>query len=237
MPTFTHGKNAKVLANGYDVSAYFNSLSASGSSDTAEVTTFGNNSKNYIPGLKDATFSVEGYYDATATGSDVVLAGLLGTETVWTTVFAADAVGARGYGALTIGTSVETGAEIGGAVTLTAEGQSTTGTDPIVVLHALGAETATGTGSQVDNGAATTGGLAAYFQFTEKSGTPSIAAKVQHSSDGSTWADIATFTTTSTANTAERITATGTVNRYLRAIWTISGGSPSTTFHISAARL
>lgn len=237
MPTFTHGKNAKVLANGYDLSTYFNSLSVSGAADASEVSTFGNNSKRYIPGTKDATFSVEGYYDATAAGSDVRLAAMLGTQTVWTTVFAADAVGARGYGALTLGTSVETGAEIGGAVTVSAEGQATTGANPIVVLHALGAEIMTGVNPPVDNGAATSRGIAAYLQFTAKSGTPTLTAKVQHSTNSSTWVDLATFTTTSTANTAQRVTTTGTVYRYLRAIWTISGGSPSTTFHISAARL
>lgn len=238
MPTFTHGKNAKVLANGYDVSAYFNSVTASGMSDTAEVTTFGAGSKAYIPGTKDATFSVEGYYSKTAGGSDVVLANALGTNTIWTTVFSADAVGARGYGAQTIGTTVETGAEIGGAVTISAEGQSTTGTDAIVVLHGVyEPEVMTGVNTPVNNGVATTRGVAAYFQFVAKSGTPTLTAKVQHSSDGSTWADLVTFATTSTVNTAQRITTTGTVNRYLRAIWTISGGSPSVTFHVSAARL
>jgi hypothetical protein len=235
MPTFTHGKNATVLANGYNLSAYFNSATASGSADTAEVSTFGNNSKAYIPGLKDATFSVEGYYDATAGAVDQTLAGMLGTETVWVTVMSADAIGARGYAAKTIATTVEIGAEIGGAVTISAEGQSTNGSDPIVVLHALGAETASGNGTQVDNGSATTNGAAGYLQVIAATGT--IVAKVQHSSDGTTWADLITFTSTSTANTAERITTTGTVNRYLRALWTISGGSPSVTFHLSAARL
>lgn len=237
MPTFTHGKNAKVLANGYDLSAYFSSANASGAADTAEVTTFGNDSKAYIPGVKDGTFSVEGYYDATAGAVDEVLAAAIGTETVWTTVFAADAIGARGYGAATITTSVETGAEIGGAVTVTAEGQADGGLDAIVVLHALGAETASGNGTQVDNGAATTNGLAAYLQVTAKSGSPTLTAKVQHSTDGSTWADLATFSAVTAANVAERIATTGTVNRYLRALWTISGGSPSVTFHLSAARL
>jgi hypothetical protein len=237
MPTFTHGKNATVLANGYNLSPYFNSVTASGSSDTAEVSTFGNASKAYIPGMRDATFSVEGYYDASAGAVDETLSAILGTETVWTTVMSADAIGARGYAANTISTTVETGAEIGGAVTVSAEGQSTNGLDAIVVLHALGAETASGTGTQVDNGAATTGGAAGYLHVTAVSGTPSITAKVQHSSDGTTWADLITFTAVTTANASERIAVTGTVNRYTRALWTISGGSPSATFHLSAARL
>lgn len=237
MPTFTHGKNATVLANGYNLSSYFNSVSASGSSETAEVSTFGDNSKKYIPGLKDATFSVEGYYDATAGAVDESLAAMLGNETVWVTVMNADAVGARGYAAKTIATTVDTGAEIGGAVTVSAEGQSTTGIDGIVVLKALSAVTAGGNGTQVDNTTSTTTGAVGYLQVTGISGTPTLVAKVQHSTDGSTWVDLITFTSVTTANTAERIAVSGTVNRYLRALWTISGGSPSATFHLSADRL
>lgn len=238
MPTFTHGKDARILANGYDLSSYFNSLSVSGSSDTAEVSTFNSGgSKSYIPGMKDATFSVEGYYDATAGAVDEVMSGILGAETIWTAIFAADAVGARGYGAASIGTTVETGAEIGGAVTISAESQATTGPSAITVLAPLDARTANGNATQVDNGASSANGLAGFLQVTAKSGTVSLVAKVQHSSDASTWADLVTFTTVTTANTAQRIAVTGTVNRYLRALWTISGSSPSATFHIAAARL
>jgi hypothetical protein len=237
MPTFTHGKNAKILANGYDLSAYFSSVSQSGSSETAEVTTLGNASKAYIPGTKDATFSVEGFYDATAGAVDEVMEDVLGASTVWTAVMSADAIGARGYGALTLGTSIETGAEIGGAVSLSAEAQATTGPDAVTVLHPLGAETTSGNGTQVDNGASTANGLAAYLHVTAIAGTPSLVVKVQHSSDGSTWVDLATFSTVTTANVAQRVTVSGTVNRYLRALWTISGGTPSATFHMSAARL
>lgn len=238
MPTFTHGKNAKIIANGHDLSAYFNSVSQSGSAETSEVTTLGGDgAKAYIAGTKDATFSVEGYFDASTNGVDEVMDEILGDSTVWTAIMATDAIGARGYAAETIGTTVEIGAEIGGAVSLTAEAQSVTGPDGIVVLHALGAETTNGNGTQVDNGAASTNGIAAYLQVTAKAGTPSLVAKVQHSSDGSTWVDLVTFAAVTTDHVAHRHTATGTVNRYLRALWTISGGTPSATFHLSAARL
>lgn len=237
MPNFVHGKGAKVLANGYDVSAYFKTASSKSSVDTAEVTAFGNTSKAYIPGVEDGTFSVDGYYDASLTGIDAQMSTILGTSTVWSIIWQGDAIGNRGYGAQTITKGVETGADIGGAVTLKAEAQNTGGTDPIVVLHALGAETSGGNGTQVDNTVATTNGAVSYLQVTAKSGTVSLVAKVQHSTDGSTWADLVTHTTVTTGNVAERIAVTGTVNRYLRALWTISGSAPSATFHLAAARL
>lgn len=237
MPTFTHGKNATVLAGGYNLSPYFSSATTSGSADTAEVTTFGNASKVYIPGLKDATMSVEGFYAGGAGEVDDYLTDVLGDTSVWTILSQADALGARGYGAVTVGTTYEIGAEIGGAVSVSAEGQSTTGAEAVVVLHPLAARTATGTGTQVDGGAASTGGLSAYLHVTAKGSGTAIVAKVQHSADGSTWADLATFASVSAAGNAERITVSGTINRYIRAAWTLSGASPSFSFHLSAARL
>lgn len=239
MPTFTHGKGALVLMDGRDMSAYFSTASSSGSADTAEVSTFGASSKAYIPGLKDATFSVEGFYAGGVGEVDQYLASEVGANGLWTIVIG-DALGARGYGASVVGTTYEVGAEVGGAVAVSAEGQSTTGQEGVVVLNSLSAKTATGTGTQVDNGAASTGGSACYLHVSAASGTsPSLTAKVQHSADGSTWADLATFTAVAGAGvpTGERIATTGTVNRYLRAAWTISGTSPSFTIHLSAARL
>ena len=238
MPTFTHGRNAKVLANGYDLSAFFKSVSQTGTSDTAEVSTLGSTSKNYIPGLKDSKFSVDGFYDATAAGSDVVLSGIIGAATVWTTVFSSDAVGARGYVATVIGTSVATGADIGGAVSVKAEGQATTGPDAITVLSPLAARTATANGTQVDNTTATTNGASSYLQVTAAAGsTPTLVVKLQHSVDASTWVDLATHTTVVAGNQSERIAVTGTVNRYIRTLYTITGSSPTFTFHHAAARL
>jgi hypothetical protein len=239
MPTFTHGKNAKVLMDGADLSAYFSKVSNKGSAETAEVTTLGANAKAYIPGLKDATISVDGYWSGDVAGVDSYLASNIGSTGIWTVIYAADALGARGYGATVVDTSIEVGAEIGGAVSISAEGQATVGSEPVVVLNPLSAKTATGTGTQVDNTTSTSNGSASYLHVTATSGTstPSLAVKVQHSADASTWADLAVFTTVTTANTAQRVASTGTVNRYLRAQFTITGTTPSFTFHLSTARL
>lgn len=232
MPTFTHGKNALVLMDGRNMSEFFSTATTSGSADTAEVTTFGASSKAYIPGVKDATVSVEGYFAGGVDEVDQTLGAVTGGDGVWTVVFG-DALGARGNASAVVGTSYEIGAEVGGAVSVSAEGQSTTGTDGVVVLHALAAETSTGTGTQVDGTAATANGSACYLHVSELSGT--LTVKVQHSADGSVWVDLATFSPSGVSGA--RAATTGTVNRYLRASWTISGTSPSASFHLSAARL
>ena len=47
--------------------------------EPAEVTSLGDNSKAFIAGLKDASLSISGSWDVTATtGNDVVLSGIVG---------------------------------------------------------------------------------------------------------------------------------------------------------------
>ena len=77
---FVHGKTAvfKIDNSGgslTDISAYCDNVDFPLTADTAEVTTFGDSSKEYIAGLKDATISISGSWDAT---SDAVLAGIIG---------------------------------------------------------------------------------------------------------------------------------------------------------------
>jgi len=95
------------------------------------------------------------------------------------------------------------------------------------------ARTATGTGSNLDNSTSSANGGVGYFQALSLTGSGSLTGKVAHSSDGTTFADLITFTacTAALATTAgQRSTVTGTVNRYLRAAWTISGFTSTNLF-------
>jgi hypothetical protein len=80
MPTFTHGKNAafKIDDSGgtlRDISDVLTDVAISRSADVAEVSAFSNSSKAYVAGLKDATISISGSFDATVDG---YLSGILG---------------------------------------------------------------------------------------------------------------------------------------------------------------
>jgi len=236
MPTFTHGKSAKVFANGYEMSPYLSSFTSSGESDTADVSTLGTNAKAYIPGMKDATFSAEGFF--AKNDIDTFASGQLGQETNWTMILS-DVLGGQGFGERCIETTYEVGAEIGGAVAVTIEGQSVVGLERVRVLHPLAARTATGNGSSVDNGSSTSGTFALYVHVTAKSGTssPGLFVTLQHSSDNSTWTDVATSQQFVAANQSQRLTATASpLYRYTRVRWTITGTTPSFTFHASLAR-
>ena len=230
-PTFTHGKNSKVLANGYDVSAWFKSIGGKRAADTAETSTIGSSSKSYIGGLSDGTLTFDGYADGTAAGISTQMNTILGTSTVWTYIGAQDAVGTPGLAANAIENDVEITSDVGAVVTIKGTAQSTTGLEPVLVLHALGAEAAGGSSVQVDNGASSANGASSYLQVTGVGTT--LTAKTQHSVDGTTWVDLIAHTAVTVANKAERLTVTGTVNRYLRALWTETG---TATFHLAACR-
>jgi hypothetical protein len=135
MPTFTHGKDAvfKVTDAGStlrDISDVLNTASLSREVETAEVTTLGDDDKAYIPGLRDGTVSVEGMADVTTSG---YIDGLLGTTTTFEFYPAGTGTGQVKYAGSCILTSVETGAELGGAVTMSGEFQITGGITRTVV--------------------------------------------------------------------------------------------------------
>lgn len=83
---FIHGKKSKFEIDNssgtpVDISAYCEEVSLSRDIETAETTTFGDNDKEYIIGLKDATLSVSGKFDAAGASTvDAVLSGILGQD-------------------------------------------------------------------------------------------------------------------------------------------------------------
>lgn len=99
-----------------------------------------------------------------------------------------------------------------------------------------------GVGSIDDNtlygGATTTGGAAQLHILAIDGGTsPSVAVKIQHSPDGTTWTDLFTFTT-ATALGSQRITlpSTTTINAQVKATWTLTGSPTDVQVLLGFAR-
>lgn len=238
---FIHGKGTITLCNQFDLSSYFNEASVSRSIETAETTTFGKSAKTYITGLQDGTLSLGGMFDGAADAIDEELTAVLGVDTGMVVTVAPSgslAIGERTLSTLGKLTSYEISAPVGDIVSASSEFQSNEGINAGVSLHALSAETATASGTSVDNAASTANGGFGVLHVTANTNNGNGVFKVQHSADNSTWADLVTFSTVATTvKTAERVTvASGTtVNRYIRSTFTTSG-SGSTTYHINFAR-
>jgi hypothetical protein len=61
---FVHGKDTYFKVASTDLSTYINSVSVSRTADTAETSAFGSSTKSFVAGLKDATITVSGMFDA-----------------------------------------------------------------------------------------------------------------------------------------------------------------------------
>ena len=125
MPTFTHGKDAafKIDDSGgtlRDISDVLTDVAISRTADVAEVSAFSNSSKAYVAGLKDATITVSGSFDATVDG---YLSGILGVEGS----FEFYPIGTTGGNPKSSGecimTSYDRTPDVGGAVSFTASFQ------------------------------------------------------------------------------------------------------------------
>jgi len=235
---FRHGRNTKVLVGNYDLSSYFNEASASQSVETGETTTYGRDAKTYVVGLADGTISMSGMFDGDANAVDAVLSSYLGDSAGAVITVAPEGltVGRRLKSASTLSTSYEISSPVSDVVSVSAEAQVTGGIGAGVSLRDLTAATTTGTGTAVDNTASSANGGAGVLHVTANSHNAGATFKVQHSADNSTWADLITFTAVSTTTLAsERVAVTGTVNRYIRASWTLAG-TGSITFHVNFSR-
>jgi hypothetical protein len=238
---FINANQTKVLYGANALAAYLRSVTPNASIEMLDVTSLDDSAKTFIPGLRDYTMSVEGMFD-TATGAGSIWdaittpinAGSIVPATVAQAGFATgNSVWMLPSRTITYEVTSSVADVVGFSMSLGAGQPASVG----VSLCDLSAVTATGTGSSVDNSSSSSNGFIAHLHVTEVSGTtPSMTAIIQHSTNGSTWSTLGTFTAV-TSSTSQIITGTGTVNRYLRANFTISGTSPSFTTQISLARL
>lgn len=221
------------------LSGYLKGWEHSTEREMADVTIEGDGGHKFIPGLDNGSLSLDGVFDNTAAagGQDESLDTARGAADASVITAAPDgfALGKRVIPISARESNYAASSPVGDAVTFAASWMSEGQVDVGVALHDLTAETATGNGSSVDNAVSSANGGVANLHVTSASAADSLTVKVQHSPDDSVWADLITFTA-ATTTTAERLTVTGTVDRYVRAIRTISGTDPSFTYAVAFAR-
>lgn len=93
-----------------------------------------------------------------------------------------------------------------------------------VTLFPETALSVTTSGSTVQEAAATTKGCHAHLHVLA-TGSGNYAFKIEHSTNGSTWADLVTFSSNGGTVTSEQVSTSGTVNAYLRGSATRTGGT------------
>lgn len=241
---FSHGTRARVWLDGFAASCSINDFSIKGDIDTAEVTTLCKSAKNYIPGLEDESSSLSGFYDTDTTTQALALAYFVHARkrTVFPVAYwpQGDTAIAGDQAFFHNGemTSYKIDTSVKDAASLDLEFQSNTGWRSGVVLLADAARTTTSQSTALDNTALSLLGASAVLSVSAVSGTtPTLVVKVQHSVDNSVWVDLFTFGSKNTvAGEFQETTGTTTIQRYVRAQWTIAGTTPSFTFNVSFHR-
>lgn len=233
MPTLAR---AHVLRGASELRGELTSVSWSAQVDLLDATSFAGTARTWEVGLVSAELTFEGFF-VPVTFDQVVAADLGAATPVPVSVGpdGVDQVGKRAYLVAARAQQYEVSSPTAELVSASVGYRSDARIGLGTVLAELAARTASGTGTTQDNGASTSNGAIANLHVTSAGGSPTLGVKVQHSADQNTWADLITFTT-ATGATAESKTVTGTVNRYVRATWTIGGTSPSFTFVVTFAR-
>ena len=238
---FIHGKTTQILHGVFDLSSFMNSGQVSRSAETSETTSFGSTAKTYIVGLVDGSLSASGMFDGSASAVDDILSSSIGSDTLSPVTFAIDGttLGNRVSLLQAKATKYDVSSPVGDVVSVSYDAQADGGVDQGVSLAALTSVSASTTTTSHDNAASSTNGGMAQLHVTANTRSSTSVIKVQHSSDNSTWADLATFATVPiTTKTSERlaVAAATTVNRYLRTVCTLAAGSNSITYQVSFAR-
>lgn len=248
---FVFGTGTRVWMDGKQAACVINDITQDAELDEAEVTTLCSTLKDYIPGLAEVTIDIAGYFDTNtvspATTMEALFHSKISNQDVFPITFAPEGgadIGDPVYlmnGFLqnySIENTVDEAAMVEATMRCSsalARGRILQGDGTAKTVTGNGGDSPPGTGN-VDNTTSTAFGGVGVLQVSAVSGTtPTLIVKIQHSSNGTVWADLITFTSQNAIN-GEYATVSGTVNRYTRALWTIAGTTPSFNFNVAFKR-
>lgn len=207
--------------------------SASISLDPADTSHWGHDGKTYIIGQNDATFSGGGLYDGSIGGIEEYMEEIIAAETAGGAgsplTFAPE--GLSSIGAICIlgsakTTSYEVNPVISDVVTMSFEVQADGGMWGGQLLFLPTAITSSTNGTSIDNVDPTSAfGVTVHAHILSNANTGNVTVTLQHSTNNSTWVDLAILpvVTTGTTSAVRSATVAGTVNRYLRITVTLAG--------------
>lgn len=230
-------RDVAVLFDEFDMTRYFSEFEFEREGEDIDVSTFGSRIRNYLSGPQETTVTFNGYYDPIIDRVFHARFGADGDRHVTlcpnTYLFGRDC-----YLIPTTQITYNLSAEVEDAVEMEGEFRANGAVDLGQILVPPGMVTATADGTGLEAEAATTKGLTAHLHVMAVSGTtPSCTVEIEHSTDGTTWASLLTFDAVTAIGSQRKLTIpTATVNKHLRASWTVSGTTPGFTFAVAAAR-
>lgn len=246
----THSRYLRLLANGYNLSGDMRAVSSFGTQyDQADATGWSDGSMQWLAGR--GSVLIDGFtalFNNATTATGPTAAGSHTVVSAGGSFYVSIFIGVRA--APQIGDSTFSGAFEQGGYTVNG------GTNEAVMLsgsffgsailtssnYVWGTALAAGTEinsttshTSIDGGAGSTSGFIAFLHIPQTTGamaSNSFAFKLQHSTNDSSWSDLENFAADGTSITAERVSGSSTVNRYVRLVSTRTAGTaaPWATF-------
>ena len=217
------GLNVRLYVMGYDLSGDANAVDSMGyTQNLMETTPLNSAAATRIVGLADGGLTVNGYFD-NATGkihpTFTSNSGKLPTADQVVLVPMGASVGDPSVGISAKEADYSVSRSSGSAITVSSSfnGNGMGGEFGVMLTAHDDTHSSASSGSSVDNSASSSSGGSGYLQAISL-GSGSVIVKIQESTNDSSWTDLMTFSTvgTSDVSTAERLTMSGTVARYLR---------------------
>lgn len=230
-------QSSRCLIGDYHFSPVLADFSFAHDVDMGDVTTINDAAEVSLPLQPSSNFSGSGWLDTDGAANahlDQLNDWVSDTSTPLSWCPSGTTIGAEVAMITALVSQFTTGSKVASVTEWSMTGQSDGQTDFGRSLHALGAETTSTNSTSYDGTSSSSNGGAAHLHITAFSGLTNIIVKVQHSTDNSSWSDLVTFST-ATGVTSQRSTVSSTVNRYLRASWTVTG-TGSCTFFVGFAR-
>jgi hypothetical protein len=220
-PTFKHAKGSKIYANNFGLTTVMREHSWDRSVELADVTTYGDDDRVFVPGQRDGSLNMSGLHDGSTAETDRRLKALAGSTggVAITLGMPDDTAGNPAMLVNGLVSQYSVTSPAGDVVQASASVQFSSQAWSGVWLSSRAARaTATthGTIALVGSSASTRGAIGHLHVFanTTNAAGAEFQATIQDSSNGSVWADLITFTainSTATTGTHERLKVTGTV--------------------------
>lgn len=221
--------------DGYKLTPYSSNVEVETTADEIEAGAYDVAVKGYLNGRMDGLISWQGFFNKATAGSHAAMAGVATNKTAGVAYGnnASPGVGDIACAMPVHQSNYKVNSELDGVIVAEAQMKCRgTALEWGHLLANVSAVTASADLTSVDQAAGSSDGAAAYLFLTGVSAGDTLTVKVQDSPDNSTWTDLITFTLNGSAIGAERATVSGTVDRYVRVSYTISGTLPSFDFAV-----
>ena len=233
---FTHGKDAKVLIDEFDMSSDLTQYNFGLATQTVDVTTMGAADRVYLAGLNEGSISVQGVFNNATDATDEELSALRGVETVISaSPQSFTAIGDRVHMVNGFLDDYSPRSTVNDAVRFSSGVTASAGAFFGRALHHNFQESSTGTLASIDAGASyapSTNGAVAFLHVTEFNGTDATVT-IEDAATEPTYGSLVAFTQV-TALGSEKVSVAGNVERFTRI--NLTGTFTTITFVVSFAR-